>query len=172
MEPILVLPSVRYKESYVAALREFQKEGRRLEINVDEVEKFFQKHLDEFQDEADGKNLKVGRVPSTRYWLVENDTYLGGARIAHSLNEKLFKIGGHIGYEVSPLKRKNGYGTLILKLALPKVKELGITRALLTCDSTNIASRKIIENAGGVLENEVPGEKNGDVTKLRFWIKL
>jgi len=140
-----------------------------LEFNADELEKDFQKYLQEFEDEAAGRNLKDGRVPQTVWWLVMGDEYLGRVSIRHRLTDKLMRIGGHIGYEVRPSERRKGYGTLLLKLGLQKAKELGIERPLLTCDATNASSRKIIEGAGGILENEVPGENAGDPAKLRFW---
>jgi predicted acetyltransferase len=53
--------------------------------------------------------------------------------------------GGHIGYSIRASERGKGYGTKMLKMVLPKVKELEIDRALITCDDTNIASQKVIE---------------------------
>lgn len=41
--------------------------------------------------------------------------------------------------------------------------ELGIERALVTCDVDNVASRRVVEKNGGVLEDEYRG-------KLRFWV--
>jgi predicted acetyltransferase len=49
------------------------------------------------------------------------------------------------------MERRKGYGTLILKLALEKAREKGITRVMVTCDSDNTGSVKIIENNGGKL---------------------
>jgi predicted acetyltransferase len=167
----LEYPSIQYKESYIEAAKEFQKERRYLDVIIDDIENDFQKFADKFQDEADGKNLKEGRVPQTTFWAIENDEYVGRISIRHYLNDHLQLHGGHIGYDVRPSKRKLGHGTQMLKLVLPKTKELDITKALLTCDSTNIASRKIIESCGGVFENEVPTEE-GKPTKLRFWIDL
>jgi predicted acetyltransferase len=63
-----------------------------------------------------------------------------------------------------------GYGSAMLELAIPKVRELGIDRILLTCNASNVGSRKIIEKNGGVLENEVIDTEKG-THKLRFWIE-
>ena len=81
------------------------------------------------------------------------------------------RSAGHIGYDIRPSKRKQGYGSKILELALPKAKELDIERVLLTCDETNTGSRRIIEKNGGVLENQVKNPETG-VDKLRFWIDV
>jgi len=81
------------------------------------------------------------------------------------------EVGGHIGYDIRPSKRKQGYGNKILELALPKTKELGIHKALLTCDEPNTGSQKIIERNGGVLENVVDNPETG-IRKMRFWITI
>ena len=81
------------------------------------------------------------------------------------------KEGGNIGYGIIPSKRGLGYGTKALKLTLEKAKELGLKKVLLTCNSTNIGSKKVIEANGGLLENEILGEE-GKPNKLRYWIEL
>ena len=167
----LASPSLRYKESYLDALREFQKEGRNLDVNINDLEKNFEQFVIDLTEEAEGKNLKEGRVPQTTFWTLEDEAYIGRISVRHVLNDKLQAGGGHIGYEVRPSKRRRGYGLKMLKQVLPKTKELGIAKVLITCDSTNIASKKIIERCGGVLENEVETgiEKP---SKLRYWINL
>ncbi len=87
------------------------------------------------------------------------------------MNEFLLMMGGHIGYEIRPSRRKQGYGTEILRLGLEKAKELGLQRVLVTCDEDNIGSKKIIEHNGGKFENAIVME--GDtVKKLRYWIDI
>ena len=56
---------------------------------------------------------------------------------------------GHIGYDISPDYRNRGYGTRILKLALEKAKEIGLKEAVVTCLTTNLPSKKIIERQKG-----------------------
>jgi predicted acetyltransferase len=51
----------------------------------------------------------------------------------------------------------------MLAESLPIAAGLGIDPALVTCDTDNDASRKVIEACGGELEDE----RNG---KLRYWI--
>jgi predicted acetyltransferase len=51
----------------------------------------------------------------------------------------------------------------MLAAALPVARSLGIDPALLTCDADNIASRKVIEANGGMLEDSRHG-------KLRYWV--
>jgi len=75
----------------------------------------------------------------------------------------LRKVGGHIGYDIRPSARRHGHATAMLRAALAVAHRLNINPALLTCDTDNLGSRKVIERNGGVLEDQL-----GD--KLRFWV--
>lgn len=109
-------------------------------------------------------------VPAHTYFLVlENKRIVGAINIRHYLNDYLFNFGGHIGYGIRPSERKKGYAALMLSMALPIAKELGINKALITCDKNNAGSAKTIINNGGVLENEVI--EDGEITQ-RYWIEL
>ena len=163
-------PSGKYKDSYLSALKEYHEEGRNLDLNKEEIEKDFPKFIQHFKDTSLGKNLKPGYVPGTTYWVIDKDGYVGRVSLRHELTDFLLKEGGHIGYEIRPSKRGQGYGNKALELILPKARAMGLKKVLLTCDSTNIGSRKIIEANGGVLENEVVNEEGHK--KLRFWINL
>jgi len=59
--------------------------------------------------------------------------------------------------------RRQGHATAMLAAALPVAASLGIDPALVTCDDTNLGSRKVIEGNGGMLEDQ-----RG--VKLRFWV--
>ena len=83
----------------------------------------------------------------------------------------LSQYGGHIGYSVKPSKRGQGIGTLMLKEFLPICKEYGLDKVMISCMSSNDASRKIILNNGGVYENTVMySPENEDLE--RYWITL
>ena len=77
--------------------------------------------------------------------------------------------GGHIGFGIRPSYRRRGYATKILELSLLKAKALGIERALVTCDTWNVASAKTILKNGGMLwkAHEFEGEM-----KQLYWIDL
>ena len=109
-------------------------------------------------------------VSAHTYFLVqENRRILGAVNIRHYLNDYLFNFGGHIGYGVRPSERKKGYASLMLSMALLIAKELGIKRALITCDKNNVGSAKTIISNGGILENEVVGI---DEITQRYWIEI
>ncbi len=163
-------PSSKFKKSYIEAIIEFQTEGRYIDLQIDELEKDFESYIARLAKESTGEQLVPGRVPQTVHWLISEGQYIGRLSIRHELNEYLLQVGGHIGYDIRPSMRGLGYGTKQLELGLEKAKQLGLEKVLLTCDNTNTASRKIIENQGGIFENEV--EVEGGVPKLRYWINL
>lgn len=122
------------------------------------------------QDNADGVNLKEGWVPSSTYWLVNADSKVVGAvNIRHRLTEKLLQSGGHIGYGILRSERRKGLATELLRQALLKAGGLGIPRALVVCDDSNIASERTIRRNGGVEDNSYV-EEDGNVIR-RFWIE-
>lgn len=172
----LIKPSVQYKDSYIKAVEEYQavdSDDRKdiYQLKTDDLKKDFAGYVERLLSESEGKNLPEGYVPQTTYWFIDNGEFIGRVAIRHSLTDHLLKEGGHIGYDIRPSKRNKGYGKKILELALPKTKELGINKVLVTCNETNIASKKIIEANGGVLENRFDlGE--GKPAKLRYWITL
>ena len=114
-----------------------------------------------------------GLVPATQYIFVreQDNRIVGMLQIRHFFNPYLEKYGGHIGYSVAPSERRKGYASQMLKLALPKCRELGIDKVLITCIEDNTGSRKTILANGGVYESTVyePEEK---VHLERYWIDL
>ena len=80
-------------------------------------------------------------------------------------------FGGHIGYGVRPSERRKGYATLMLRLVLDKARAMGIERVLITCDKDNLASARVIQKNGGVLDSESYSEQAKRVTQ-RYWIEL
>lgn len=112
----------------------------------------------------------IGNVPSTLYFMVNNDDKIVGAvEVRHALNEKLTNVGGHVGYGIRPSERGNGYSTLILKMILNKFREMDFEKILVTCDESNIASTKAIEKNNGKLENVI--EYENELIR-RYWITL
>jgi len=131
----------------------------------------FSKYVEKLIKDSKEEHLKPGYVPSTTFWLIDNHgKILGVSRLRHYLVPHLEKEGGHIGYDVPPTERMKGYGTILLKHTLEKAKEMGIEQVLITCDTDNVGSAKIIVNNGGIFENEIISSESGKQVS-RYWVK-
>lgn len=175
--PRLVPPTTIVHASFLSAMAEFRAEGRGGAENDSmighEMQTFgtawatpasFADYVEQLQAQSLPDSPRpAGRVPCTTLWYVEGPVYLGRLAIRHRLTPALLETGGHIGYDVRPSARRRGHATAMLRSALPVARGLGIDPALVTCDTGNVASRRVIEANGGVLEDERKG-------KLRFWV--
>lgn len=165
-EPFLIHPTIDYKDSFIAAVHEFEKEGIRPPWNYEKLDEHFDEYVEALL--ARESDPLPSFVPQTDYWLIANGVYAGRIGLRHLLTVSLQRFGGHIGYQIRPVMRQKGYGTLQLKLVLPKAWAIGLKRVLITCDDDNIGSYKIIENNGGILIDKI---NNGRVVLTRrYWI--
>jgi predicted acetyltransferase len=159
----LVLPSERFAASFLAAEQELLAAGDRDEAITAET---LPAKLARWEAMRHG-TLADTRVPSTSWWLVDGDEFIGRISVRHVLDERLRVFGGHIGYDVRPSRRRQGHGTRMLRMVLPFAKSMGIDPAMLTSDVTNIASRRMIEACGGRIECEFEYE---GTTRFRWWL--
>ncbi|MEJ9112437.1 GNAT family N-acetyltransferase [Bacillus paramobilis] len=135
--------------------------------NFDSLEEWFEK----VSKQELGENLQGNRVPSSQFLSVEQGELIGFVNIRKRLNQELLRESGHIGYSIHPNKRRQGYATKQLKLALYEAQKLGLQKVLITCDKANIASAKTIQKIGGVLENEVVSSRTGEIVQ-RYWVEI
>lgn len=130
----------------------------------------FRDYLRVLADNRRGVNLPRGGVAATFLFALVGTRIVGRVSIRHSLNEALARVGGHIGYVVVAEFRRRGYATEMLRRALKIAgAELGIARALVTCDDDNVGSIRTIEKCGGQFESIVTGP-DLDKAKRRYWI--
>lgn len=164
----LVVPSEKYLESYMEAYDAYMAMGGGSYGMTDAREVDIFEKYDNYRLE---RNLKPDRVGSDTYWLVddEKDSFIGEVHIRHRLNDTLRLRGGHIGYVIRCDKWGKGYGSLMLKLALEKAKRRGLAKVLITCNDENIASARVMEHNGCVLEDKV--EVDGILIR-RYWKTL
>lgn len=69
--------------------------------------------------------------------------------------EHIRQCAGHIGYEISPKFRGNGFAGQACQALAPFVK-LFYPAVTITCDPDNVASRRTIERLGAEFLDEVP----------------
>jgi predicted acetyltransferase len=166
----LVEPAPLYKAAILDAVAEMQAIGE-WDISPHAFAERFDDMLREIAAAKDPATAPPGLLPYEDFWLMEKDTWIGLLTLRPQIDEQLLHSGGHIGYVIRPSKRRCGYGTALLRLGLDKARERGLQRVLLTCNETNIGSRKIIESNGGQFENAVVVDGQA-VPKLRYWINL
>lgn len=127
---------------------------------------------DEYLERIDrlsrGDGLAPGFVPWTDLYGVVDGVIVGRVSVRHRLTEGLLQVGGHIGYGVRTAYRRRGYATELLRAGLGIARDLGIDRALVTCDDDNVGSAIVIERCGGELE-DIRSAAGGS-PKRRYWV--
>ena len=130
----------------------------------------FNSYIKALNDESLGKGIPENWVPASTFFLVDDKRKIYGAvNIRHRLTDSLMIEGGHVGYGIRPSVRNQGYGTKILDLALDKIRDMNIKKALVTCDKENTNSARVIQNNGGEFDSEII--KDNKIIH-RYWIKL
>lgn len=167
-EPILIEPAEELRAEFLAMAREYSAAG---ENRYQAASDNFPAYIRSLLDGARGVGLAPGRVPYSTFWLASGRRLIGRSSIRHHLTPDLAYEGGHIGYDIRPSERRKGYGTLILTLTLAEARRLGMNRALVTCDTDNVGSAKIIENNGGKLEEQAVSKRTGRLIS-RYRIEL
>jgi predicted acetyltransferase len=168
-----VEPDTRFHASYVAAYKEFHEQDGpggspfvQHELRLIESPEAFAAFVAALHADPLPETPRPDwKVPQTTLWWVDGDDFIGRLGLRHYLTPALRKMGGHIGYDVRPSRRREGHASRMLAAALPIAKSLGLDQVLLTCDEDNIGSQKVIEDNGGVLEAKEDG-------KRRYWITL
>jgi predicted acetyltransferase len=169
----LIEPSPEYYESFKKMSEDYKQEGSiRYQFQHPLTHEFFINYIHSVEA---GKYIDAtigDLVPQWMYWMIdESNEILGVSRFRPVLNQRLMNEGGNIGYDVPPSKRNKGYATQMLALTLEKARSAGCERVLVTCDKSNIASKKVIEKNGGIYESETISDVTGKEV-LRFWIDL
>jgi predicted acetyltransferase len=168
----LETPTPELESAYRDYLREFRgAASQEYQAPSGEAIGDFRAFVTKLLNESQGLGLPEGWVPQTTWWLVSNDErVIGELRLRHRLTPSLEDWGGHIGYAIRPSARGKGHGTRMLAMALDKARAMGLSGVLLTCESANTASARVIQKNGGRLISESVG-CTGRLT-LRYWIDL
>ena len=187
---VLVKPTATYRDTFLQGAAEFLAEDRLdstygvcLGYDLATLEQQFVQFVHDLRALGNSARLRQGWYVDHVLWLVEAGEYIGQASIRPELcTSYLLTYGGHIGYSIRPSRRRQGWGKEILALAIDAAREIGLERVLVTCNSDNIGSRKIIEHNGGQFESAIgmtrssfrsEGRKaDGPFEKLRYWIDL
>lgn len=156
-------PSEKYEQSYFAAMAEFAAEGiPQAPPGLTD----FPAYVHRLHDQASGRNLPSGHVPSLELWMIDDDGYAGRIILGLAYYPSPERVGHHVGYAVRPTKRRRGYATQALRNMIEEAKRRNIPTLMPTCGPENHASRRVIERNGGTLLNPESS------SELRFLIDL
>jgi predicted acetyltransferase len=157
-------------EEFAAMLDEFRAAGER-HVYSGDFEIAWQGYRDFYTLLAQMKRGGAPRpeiVPMDSYFIQIDGRILGEVYIRHRLSPPLERMGGHVGYKVRPSCRNQGVATVALQLALKELAALGVARALVTCNTTNAASARVIERCGGV---RIEDALLKDRLERRYWLE-
>jgi hypothetical protein len=147
--PLLISPTIRVHASFLAAMSEFMAEGRGGPDDDTMVGDELSRYGPRWADRPFSRNTSAGCARRLR------KNHPAPQASCHAP-----PCGGSAKTSTWPASRS---ATAMLAAALPVASALGIDPVLITCDEDNIGSRKVIEAAGGTLEDQ-----RG--IKLRFWV--
>lgn len=166
----LIEPDISLEAEFMGMLAEFEASGGPVPFVMHFGRRRFADIVEAAVANAQGTEVTPNMEPSTTWWFSDQNRHLlGVVNIRHRLNEYLENYGGHIGYGIRPSERGKGCATALLSLALRKAETLKLKRVLITCEKNNVASRKVIQKNGGVLEDE---RVYMGITMLRYWIDI
>jgi predicted acetyltransferase len=121
----------------------------------------------------------VPRIPGRSFWIFDggarDSAFCGAINLRWQPGTAALPphVLGHVGYTVVPWQRRRGHAGAALRALLPHVREAGLPYIEVTTDPDNLASRKVIEGAGGVLiERTLPPPALGRHEVLRYRIDL
>lgn len=139
-------------------------------INISKIDSY-DSFLEQLEKNKHQELIRPEYSPQTTFGVFDDNKLVGGFNLRHIIKGDLINHGGNIGYLIRPSERKKGYGTIMLGLALEKAREIGVEKVLISCREDNVGSAKVIENNGGIYDNNYYDEKL-DETYKRYWIYL
>ncbi len=149
-----ITPDKTYEDSFKNYIKELGSEERYpypLDIPADD----FEKYVETLHNYSQGKDLPDWLVPNTTFWLIFNSEIVACSHVRHQLNSELIQAGGHIGLGVRPSFRGRGFSNLLLDLTIQQARAMGIKEIHIHCFENNLASKQMIQNAGGLLTSRI-----------------
>jgi len=175
MADILTLeqPSLVWQDEYLAMIAEsLAVDGRYPYNNVSLAQADFGAYVQELEDEARGINLPPGILPQQTYFVVkDHTTVIGELRFRPEVAPPYEERNGHVGYNLRPRYRGQGYGTRALALILDEARRRGLPGVQIPIEEPNPASVRVTEKNGGVLDKRVTDTTTG-ATIGCYWIDL
>jgi predicted acetyltransferase len=170
----LIAPTVGRHPAWLEARREWgagqHEDGFGLNETDDvETSEGFAIWVDRLLKQSDPTlSIAAGVARCTYLWIVEGDEVLGGIALRHDYTALVARVG-HVGFGVRPSARGRGVATWALGRILDEARTSGLDRVLIVCETDNLASVRVIERLGGVLDLQTAA---GQTRVLKYWIDL
>ena len=100
----------------------------------------WEEYLQTRADQQNGHSVPDNFVPATFLVATLSDEIVGRVFVRHTLNDRLRREGGHIGYCVVRRYRRLGIATALLRHGLTVAGRHGVQNISVTCDQGNPAS--------------------------------
>jgi predicted acetyltransferase len=169
----LVYPSLDHADGYLAARAEGFRDSSSGSDSAQISRDTLADHLARLQQPGRPLALADGTVedpvPFGHLWLVSGSHFIGRVGVRYHLNRALRRSGGHVGYEIRPSMQRQGFGHAALALGRAHLATHGTKTILVTCADGNLGSRRIIEAAGGCLEDLIDAPDGSGQRIRRYW---
>ena len=155
----LISPTVEYQDSYISYIKELGDEER-YPFPLDFEYKDFVGLLKKLDGFANGSSVPENMVPSSTFWLIQNNEIVGVTNLRHYLNKEIEFCGGHIGLGIRPSFRGKGIGSFLMAESIKKLNSIGVNIVHIHCYKDNLASSAMIIANGGKLISEFLEQNN------------
>lgn len=126
---------------------------------------------------------EVDRLPDMIRWIIATDQperpFVGSINLrwqednsGRPVTELPAHALGHVGYTILPEHAGRGYASAALAAVLAEVRTFGLPFLKITCDTRNLASRRIIEKNGGRFVESFVAPFYGPEERLMYRIDL
>ncbi|VAW42425.1 hypothetical protein MNBD_GAMMA01-1729 [hydrothermal vent metagenome] len=149
----LISPTLEYQDSYISYIKELGGEER-YPFPLDFEYENFVDLLKKLDDYANGLNISNNMVPSSTFWLIQNNEIIGVTNIRHYLNKEIEFCGGHVGLGIRPSSRGKGVGKFLMAESIKNLNLIGVKVVHIHCYKDNLASSAMIVANGGNLISE------------------
>ena len=171
----LVRPTLEYKNQAIEYIEELKQNNSSIN-GVGGLDRYLENYEGWLEKLEEDRNRQAteAKVPAETFFLVrESDNkIIGTINIRLALNEKLSRVGGHIGYSIRPTERRKGYNKINLYLALLECQKHGLKEVMLSCDKENLGSAKTIQAFDAKLERESYDDEMYHCLEQVYWINV
>ncbi len=168
----LAVPNESHEKAYVDMINRWEKMETNITpsllgrySNKEKSNVPYSKWLEWCEDDRTTGSMLSTKIPCTLYFLMKNSgEILGAIEINHANTYR-----GHLHAGIAPWNRGKGYGSIMLKLALDKCREMKLDKVEICPHKDNIGAIKTIINNDGKLIEEF---YENDICSQRYMIEL